>query len=153
MWFYTYKKIFFRDLFILFMYMSTLLLPSEPPEEGIRSHYRWLWATMWLLGVALRSAGRAVRALNHWAISTVHKILYIKVISSHHFTDSSCKCIFMSQGKANDMEWFLNEIRLWEYLRSIWVGVIHCFVTRSCLQSGLSLILYIKHGILKLKIL
>jgi hypothetical protein len=27
------------------MYVSTLLLPSDTPEEGIRSHYRWLWAT------------------------------------------------------------------------------------------------------------
>ena len=24
------------------------------PEEGTRSYYRWLWATMWLLGIELR---------------------------------------------------------------------------------------------------
>jgi hypothetical protein len=35
------------------MYVSTLYLPSDSPEEGIRSHYRWLWATMWLLGIEL----------------------------------------------------------------------------------------------------
>jgi hypothetical protein len=29
--------------------MSTLWLSSDTPEEGIRSHYRWLWASMWLL--------------------------------------------------------------------------------------------------------
>jgi hypothetical protein len=51
------------------MYMSTLSLSSDTPEEGIRSHYRWLWATMWLLGIELRTSGRAVSALNHWAIS------------------------------------------------------------------------------------
>jgi hypothetical protein len=51
------------------MFMSTPLLPSDTPEEGIRSHFRWLWATMWLLGIELRTSGRAVGALNHWAIS------------------------------------------------------------------------------------
>jgi hypothetical protein len=39
------------------------------PEESIRSHYRWLWATMWLLGIELRTSGRAASALNPWAIS------------------------------------------------------------------------------------
>jgi hypothetical protein len=53
---------------IYFMYMSTLS-EEVTPEEGIRSHYRWLSATMWLLGIELRTSGRAVSALNHWAIS------------------------------------------------------------------------------------
>ena len=39
------------------------------PEEGTRPHYRWLWATMWLPGIELRTFGRAGNALNHWAIS------------------------------------------------------------------------------------
>jgi hypothetical protein len=30
-----------KDLFI-FIYMSTLSLSSDTPEEHIRSHYRWL---------------------------------------------------------------------------------------------------------------
>ena len=34
-----------------------------------RGHYRWLWATMWLLGIELRTFGRAGNALNRWAIS------------------------------------------------------------------------------------
>jgi hypothetical protein len=46
------------------MYMSTLLLSSDTPEEGIGSHYRWLWATIWLLGIELRTSGRSVSALN-----------------------------------------------------------------------------------------
>jgi len=41
-----------------FIYMYTCT-----PEEGIRSLYRWSWATIWLLGTGLRSAGRAVNAL------------------------------------------------------------------------------------------
>ena len=49
--------------------MSILSLSSDTPEEGIRSLYRWLWATMWLLGIELGTSGRAVRALNHWAIA------------------------------------------------------------------------------------
>jgi hypothetical protein len=47
------------------MYVSTLLLSSDTPEEGIGSHYRWLCAIMWLLGIELRTSGRAVNALNH----------------------------------------------------------------------------------------
>jgi hypothetical protein len=46
------------------MYMSTLSLYSDTSEEGIKSHYRWLWATMWVLGIELRTSGRAVSALN-----------------------------------------------------------------------------------------
>jgi hypothetical protein len=49
--------------------MSILLLSSDTPEECIGSHYRRLWATMWLLGIELQISGRAVSALNHWAIS------------------------------------------------------------------------------------
>jgi hypothetical protein len=44
--------------------VCTLSLSSDTPEGGIRSHYRWLWATMWLLGIELRTSGRAVSALN-----------------------------------------------------------------------------------------
>ena len=57
----------FKDLFI--MYMSTLLLSSDTSVEGIRSCYRWLWATMWLLGIELKTFGRAVIILNCWVIS------------------------------------------------------------------------------------
>jgi len=46
--------------------MSTLQLSSH---IQVGSHYRWLWATMWLLGFELRTSGRAVSALNLWAIS------------------------------------------------------------------------------------
>jgi hypothetical protein len=40
--------------FIYLLYVSTLKLFSDTLEEGIRSHYGWLWATMWLLGFELR---------------------------------------------------------------------------------------------------
>jgi hypothetical protein len=64
------KWLFFK----LFMYVSSLKLYSDTPEEGIRSHYRWLWATMWLLGNELRTSGRAVI---HWAISPARKWLFV----------------------------------------------------------------------------
>jgi hypothetical protein len=51
------------------MYVSTLLLSLDTPEESIRSHFRWLWDTMWLLGFELRTSGTAVNALNPWVIS------------------------------------------------------------------------------------
>ena len=46
-----------------------MLLPSDTPEEGVRSHYGWLWAIMWLLGFELRIFRGAVGALTSWAIS------------------------------------------------------------------------------------
>jgi len=68
--------IFFK---IFFMYMSTLYPSSDTPREGIRFHYRWLWATMWLLGIELRTSGRAVSALNLWAISPALLLLFLKL--------------------------------------------------------------------------
>jgi hypothetical protein len=35
-------RVHFKDLFIYFMYASTMALSSDTPEEGIRSHYKWL---------------------------------------------------------------------------------------------------------------
>jgi hypothetical protein len=51
----------FIYLFIYLMYVSTLSLSSDTPEEDIR----WLGATMWLLGIELMTSRRAVIALNH----------------------------------------------------------------------------------------
>jgi hypothetical protein len=39
------------------------------PKEGIRFHYRWLWVTMWLLKIELRTPRRTTSALNCWAVS------------------------------------------------------------------------------------
>jgi hypothetical protein len=51
------------------MYVSTLSLSPDTPEEGTGSHYRCLWAAMWLLGIELRTSERIVSAFNHWAIT------------------------------------------------------------------------------------
>jgi hypothetical protein len=59
--------------------MSTLLLSSDTLEEGIRPHYRWLWATIRLMGTELRTSGRAVSAPNHWTISLALKAKQLKI--------------------------------------------------------------------------
>jgi hypothetical protein len=61
---YTTSTFFSQDLFILFMWVHF----RHTPEEGIGSHYRWLWATM-LLGIEFRTSGRAASAFNRWTIS------------------------------------------------------------------------------------
>jgi hypothetical protein len=51
---------FSKKIHLFYVYES-----SDIPEEGNEFHYRWLRATMWLLGIELRTSGRAVGALNH----------------------------------------------------------------------------------------
>ena len=80
-----FKVFFFRLIYIMYecficMYICVL-------EEGIRSHYRWMWATMWLLGIELRTSGRTVGALNLWAISSAQHSLFLK------WEDLFCKII------------------------------------------------------------
>jgi hypothetical protein len=56
-------------------------LSSLTPEEGIRSHYGWLWA-MWLLRFELRIFGRAASAI--WAISPAPIVSFpTNFLSSH----------------------------------------------------------------------
>jgi hypothetical protein len=80
------------------MHISTLSLSSDTTEQGIGSHYRWLWATMWLLGIELRTSGGAASDLNLWAICPawvmfvyvcvyVHVCIYIHTyIYTHIYT-------------------------------------------------------------------
>jgi hypothetical protein len=85
-----YLLFFFKKKRIIyFIYVSTLLLFLDTPEEGIKPHYRWLWANMWLLGIELRTSGRAVSALNQWAISLT-QIFYIFTVTLCVLTMSRC---------------------------------------------------------------
>ena len=54
---------------IYLFYLYEFINVSIFGQDSIRSHYRWLWATIWLWGVELKTSGRAVGTLNHWAIS------------------------------------------------------------------------------------
>ena len=65
--------------FIIINKYSIICLQTAP-EEGIRSRYRWLWATMWLLGFELRTFRRAVSALTCWAISPVPSCPLSKIL-------------------------------------------------------------------------
>ena len=63
------------------MFMNTLPLSSDTPEEGIGSHYRRLWATMWLLGIdGLRTSGRVVSALNYRGISPAQNTIFFLLV-------------------------------------------------------------------------
>ena len=69
------------------------MLSSWTPEEGIRSHYKWLWATMWVLRIEFRTSGRAVSALNHWDISpapTIISDLCFSVMASWSWKSQMC---------------------------------------------------------------
>jgi hypothetical protein len=55
--------------FTYFIHVNTQSLFSVTPEESIRSHYRWLWATMRFLAIELGTSGRPVSALKRWVIS------------------------------------------------------------------------------------
>lgn len=45
--------------------------------------FKWLWATMWVCGIGLRSSRRVDSALNFWAISTAPKFPFQKILNTH----------------------------------------------------------------------
>jgi heterodisulfide reductase subunit C len=56
---------FLKDVFIyLLCIQCCACVHACTPEEGTRFHYRWLWATMWLLRIELRTSERVASALN-----------------------------------------------------------------------------------------
>jgi hypothetical protein len=58
------KIFFFKILCIYFYACEYTVNVFRYTAEGIRSHYRGLEATIWLLGIEFRTFGRAVSALN-----------------------------------------------------------------------------------------
>ena len=74
----------------------------DTPEEGGRSHYGWLRATMWLLGFELGTFGRAVSALNrslsHPAPSDDFRILLFFLFHSElkKCNQHSLECFFLA---------------------------------------------------------
>jgi hypothetical protein len=70
---------------IYLLYVSTLYLSSDIPEEDVRSCYRWLWANMWLLGFELRTFGRAVRCSYPLSHLTSPLLWFLRAgIKGHH---------------------------------------------------------------------
>jgi hypothetical protein len=72
---------FFLRFYLLYVYEYTSV--SDTPEEGIRSHYRQSWVTMWLLGIELRTSERAASALNHWAQEWAFKFWHLRLQLAH----------------------------------------------------------------------
>ena len=64
----TFLFVFLKKIYLFYVYECSICMYTCVPEEGIGSHYRWLWATMWLLGIELMTSGRARSALNHWVL-------------------------------------------------------------------------------------
>jgi hypothetical protein len=80
---------FFLIIFLTyFMFECSICMYTFIPEEGTRSHYRWLWADMWLLEIELRPSGRAASALNCRAISPA------PLMSSLSYDSFSCCSCF-----------------------------------------------------------
>jgi len=79
---------------------------SDTPEEGMIDNYRWLQAAMCWLGIELRTAVRAISALNDGAISPSTYFILFSMLSCasqgqagkkhpnrlvhHHFLNSFC---------------------------------------------------------------
>ena len=81
------------------MYTDSACRHTCRPEEGTRSHHRWLWATMWLLEIGLRTSGRAVSVLDHRAISPALAVcIYVclcRCVCVHtHVCVSGYMCVF-----------------------------------------------------------
>ena len=53
------------------------------PRAGLN---RWVWAIMWLLEIELRSSGKIVSALNHWAISLAPRFILLLIILQQRVT-------------------------------------------------------------------
>ena len=62
-----YFHVFFISK-ILFLWVHCSYLQTYKKIPSV-SHYRWLWTTVWLLGIELRTSARAASVLNCWAIS------------------------------------------------------------------------------------
>ena len=108
------------SLFLSFIYISTLMLSSETPEEGFGSHYRWLWATIWLLEIEPRATGRAASALNHWAISPVlyfsYHIMYDINLMPH---------ALFARSNSIDSETLITDPKTSSYIFANWIKTLN----------------------------
>jgi hypothetical protein len=59
-------------IYLLYGYECSSCMSTYIPVESTRSHFRWLWATMWLLGIEVKTSGRVVSALKYWDTTPVY---------------------------------------------------------------------------------
>ena len=86
-------------------------------REGIRSHHRWLWATMSLLGIELRTSGRAVSACNLWAISP----------ASLETTKSASTCVSTNLSSLASEKSILVKTKFTQECSFLWTPLLHHF--------------------------
>jgi hypothetical protein len=78
-----------KKIYLCYVYEGPICMYACMPEEGIKSPYRWLWVTMWLVGTKLRNCGGAASALKRWTISLAPSAAYFILI----FFIMHCICV------------------------------------------------------------
>lgn len=63
------SRLFLINLFIIYAFKT---------EEGSWFHYRWMWATKGLLGIELKTTGKAANVLNYWPGSAAPTFRFFK---------------------------------------------------------------------------
>jgi hypothetical protein len=92
---------------------TTCMQCLQKPEEGTRSplnwSFRWLWAVRWMLGIELRSSGRAASTLTCWAISPALNYCFQMIVKY----GNHCLSQWRTQGIAWG-SWFREFCKLFE---------------------------------------
>ena len=76
-----------KDTIFYFYFMRAVFFPTcmfvhcvcTQRDQQWNWRCRWLWATMWVLGIEPKSTGRATSALSHWTILPVPRHDFLKV--------------------------------------------------------------------------
>lgn len=111
--FLTFIFIFGEWVFVLHLCLCTALWSTNRNQRGQwiprYLNHRWLWASMWLIGIHPSFSARAASALNPWEISPVPLFLYngsvllTYLMISYSFPDTSSKNLF---SKCRTSTWF-----------------------------------------------
>lgn len=110
-----------------FMYMSAL--SSCTPKE-IRSHYRWLGAPVWLLGLNSGPLEEQLMAIIHWAISPIPPFLIL-------LRPWNCTVITQGTSCANVQTMVISKT-VCESLSEMWKAHL-CLVRKEQLRSFVTL--------------
>ena len=78
---------------------------ASRPEEGTKSHCRWLWATMWLLRIELKTSGRSTSTLNRWAISPAPRTILI--LKENHWLTEFLFLIWQLAESRSVEQWYM----------------------------------------------
>ena len=107
-------RIFKKDLFISYVWVVYCCYLQTHQKRSSNPHYRWLWGTMWLLGIELRTSGGVVSALNCWALH--YAFLCLSLWKGHHAhqeTDSVFLAMYLN------IEWKLVSL----FCSPGWLGI------------------------------